>query len=99
MTKKDTYSQMLAAALVVAALAYGRCAGRDPVDDHVDPGGSLVSKEGLIAFTHAAKLDWSDVPSSESGVHAINADGSGKRRLIDSPGLDGFPAWSPTASA
>ena len=58
MAKKDTYWRMLiAAGLVSAALAYGGCAGRDPVDDAVDPDGSLVSEEGRIAFTHAAKLD------------------------------------------
>ena len=96
MAKKDKYRRMLVAVgLVVAALAYGGCAGQEAADDDADPGGSLVSKEGRIAFTHAAKLDWSDVPSSQADVHAIDVDGSGERRLTDSPGLDGFPAWSP----
>jgi Tol biopolymer transport system component len=96
MAKKDKYRRMLVAVgLVVAALAYGGCAGQEAADDDADPGGSLVSKEGRIAFTHAAKLDWSNLPSSESEVHAIDADGSGERRLTDSPGLGGFPAWSP----
>ena len=96
MAKKDACRRLLVAVgLVVAALVYGGCASRDPVDDAVDPDGSLVSEEGRIAFTHAAKLNWSDVPSSESEVHAIDVDGSGERRLTDSPGLDGFPACSP----
>jgi hypothetical protein len=43
MAKKDTYWRMLiAAGLVLAALAYGGCAGRDPVNDDLDPGGSLT---------------------------------------------------------
>src|SRR3712207_9268507 len=95
MTEKDAYRRMLlAVGLVVAALAYG-CAGQKAADDDVDPGGSLVSEEGRIAFTHAAKLDWSDLPSSQADVHTIDVDGTGERRLTDSPGLDGFPAWSP----
>src|SRR3712207_8196933 len=95
MTEKDAYRRMLlAVGLVVAALAYG-CAGQKAADDALDPGVSLVSEEGRIAFTHAAKLGWSNLPSSESEVHAIDADGSGERRLTDSPGLGGFPAWSP----
>src|SRR3712207_4718140 len=96
MAKKDAYRRMLVGVgLVVAALTSGGCAGQDPVDDPVDPGGSLVSEEGRIAFTHAAKLDWSDLASSQADVYAIDVDGSGERRLTDSPGLDGFPAWSP----
>ncbi len=95
MAKKDAYRRMLVAVrLVVSALAYG-CAGRDPVDEAVDPGGPLVSEEGRIAFTHAAKLNWSDVPSSESDLQAIDVDGSGERRLTDSPGppnsVEGVP--------
>ena len=93
MTKKDTYSQMLAAALVVAALAYSGCAGRDPVDDDVDLGGSLVSEEGLIAFTRVSSFKISGLEKSD--IYAIDVDGSQEKRLTNSPGLDIFPAWSP----
>jgi hypothetical protein len=51
--KKDRYWRMLAAVGLVAALAYG-CAGQEAVSDDVNAGGSLVSEEGRIAFTHAA---------------------------------------------
>jgi hypothetical protein len=53
MAKKDRYWRMLVAAGLLAALACSGCAGRDAVDDSVDHGGSLVSEEGQIAFTHA----------------------------------------------
>jgi hypothetical protein len=44
---------MFVAVGLVATLAYG-CAGQEAVNDDVNAGGSLVSEEGLIAFTHAA---------------------------------------------
>jgi Tol biopolymer transport system component len=98
MIKKERHRRMLVAAGLVAALAaalaYG-CVGREPVDDTVDSGGSLVSEEGQIAFTHATKFNWSNWASSEADIYLINVDGSGERRLTDSPRLDGFPAWSP----
>jgi hypothetical protein len=98
MTKEDQYRRMLVAAGLIAALACG-CVGREPVDDAVDSGGSLVSEKGQIAFTHATKFNWTNWASSEADIYLINVDGSGERRLTDSPRLDGFPAWSPTANA
>ena len=85
------YWRMLAVA-VVAAVACG-CAGvlRGSVGDAVDHGGSLVSEEGQIAFTRATSFD-SDF---EADIYTIDVDGSRERRVTDSPGLDGFPAWSP----
>src|SRR5918995_6590550 len=97
MTKKDRYRRMLVAAGLVAALATALacgCSGREPVDDAVDSDGSLVSEKGQIAFTHATKFDWTNWASSEADIYLINVDGSGERRLTDSPRLDGFPAWS-----
>lgn len=44
-----------AAVVLVAALAFGCSPGRGDIGDAVDHGGSLVSKEGQIAFTHATK--------------------------------------------
>jgi Tol biopolymer transport system component len=88
---KNGYGWVLAAAAVVAAFAYG-CGGRETVDDAVDRGGSLVSEDGQIAFTRFAKFA---PPDFESEIHTINVDGSGGKRLTDSPGLDAFPAWSP----
>jgi TolB protein len=85
------YWRMLAVA-VVAALACG-CASvlRGSVGDAVDHGGSLVSEEGQIAFTRATSFD-SDF---EADIYTIDVDGSRERRVTDSLGLDGFPAWSP----
>ena len=52
--KQGRHWRMLAAAVgLVAALAYG-CAGQEAVNDDVNAGGSLVSEEDLIAFTHTA---------------------------------------------
>jgi Tol biopolymer transport system component len=85
---------MLAAVGLISVLAYG-CAGQSAVDDGVDHGGSLVSEEGQVAFTRATKFNWTNWTSSESDIYAINVDGSGERRLTDSPGLDAFPAWDP----
>ena len=93
MTKLDRYRRMLVTSGLVAALACG-CVGREPVDDAVDSGGSLVSEKGQIAFTHATKFHWTNWASSEADIYLINVDGSGVRRLTDSPRLDGFPAWS-----
>lgn len=82
---------ILTAAAFVVAFAYG-CGGRNTAEDTVDHGGSLVSEEGQIAFTRATKFT---LPNFESEVYTINVDGSGEKRLTDSPGLDAFPAWSP----
>ena len=82
---------MLAAAAVVVAFAYG-CGSQDTVEDAVDHGGSLVSEEGQIAFACFTRFA---PPDFESEVCKINVDGSGEKRLTDSPGLDAFPAWSP----
>jgi TolB protein len=85
---KDTYRRMLAAAVgLVSVLACG-CAGGGTVDH----GGDLVSEEGQIAFSRATKFT---PPDFESELYTINVDGSGEKRLTDSPGLDAFPAWSP----
>jgi TolB protein len=78
---------MLAAVALVAALAYG-CAGQSAVDH----GGDLVSKEGQIAFMRATDLNPPDI---ETDIYITNVDGTGERRLTNSPGLDGFPTWSP----
>ena len=89
--KKGGHWRMLAAGALIAALVCG-CAGRDAVD----PGGSLVSKEGQIAFTRVTKFnDFTDSKSIESDIYTIKVDGSEERRLTNSPGLDVFSAWSP----
>src|SRR5215212_5964627 len=75
---------VLVVATVIVAFAYG-CGGKESVDQ----GGSLVSDEGQIAFTHATKFT---PPDFESEVYTIDVDGSDERRLTDSPGLDAFPA-------
>ena len=85
--KEDGCRRMLAAAAVAVAFAYG-CGGKGAVDH----GGSLVSEEGQIAFTRFTSFT---PPNFESEVYTINVDGSGEKRLTDSPGLDAFPAWSP----
>jgi Tol biopolymer transport system component len=87
MAEKDEYWRMLAAVAVLAASAYG-CGGQDAVD----PSGSLVSREGKIAFTRVTKFNDTDI---ESNIYTIKLDGLEQRRLINSPGLDGFSAWSP----
>jgi Tol biopolymer transport system component len=70
--------------LLVAAIA--GC-GSEPA---ASSSGDLVSTEGKIAFTRATSFE-----PFEADVYAINVDGSGEKRLTDSPGLDGFPGWSP----
>jgi Tol biopolymer transport system component len=85
--KQGGYWWMLAAAAVVIAFAYD-CGGKESIDH----GGSLVSEEGQITFTRFTSFT---PPTYESEVYTINVDGSGEKRLTDSPGLDAFPAWSP----
>jgi Tol biopolymer transport system component len=94
-TRHGSGASLIVAVALVAALACGCAGGRDATGDAVDHGGSLVSEEGQIAFTHAPKANWADLPSSDADVYVMDVDGSGQRRLTDSPGLDGFPAWSP----
>jgi TolB protein len=80
---------LLAVAMACAALV-GGCGSPEPA---VDSSGSLVSKEGRIAFMRITSLKngtW-----NQSEVYSINVDGSAETRLTDSPDLDGFPAWSP----
>jgi Tol biopolymer transport system component len=91
--KKGGPWRMLAAVtLVVLAFACG-CAGQEAtVDDAVDHGGELSSEGGQIAFTRLTNQTGMDI---EADIYAINVDGSGERRLTDTPGLDGFPSWSP----
>jgi Tol biopolymer transport system component len=84
---KGGHLQVFAAVAVVAAFAY---ACEDEAS--VDPGGSLVSEDGLIVFTRATRFT---PPDFESDLYAIGVDGTDERRLTDSPGLDAFPAWSP----
>ena len=79
---------MLAAAAGVVALACG-CGGQ-PTVDH---GGSLVSEEGRIAFTHVTSFKTSGLEKSD--IYAIDVNASQEKRLTESPGLDIFPAWSP----
>ena len=85
--KQGGYWWMLAAAELVVAFAYG-CGGQSTVDH----GGSLVSEEGLIAFTRITNQTETNI---ESDIYTINVDGSHERKLTDTPGLDGLPAWSP----
>ena len=93
MPKKERHIRMIVLTGLVAVLACG-CVGREPVDDAVDSGGSLVSEKGQIAFTHATKFKWTNWASAEADIYLLDVDGSGERRLTDSPRLDGFPAWS-----
>ena len=58
----------------------------------VDSGGSLASTEGQLAFMRATSFDG---PEIDSDIYTINVDGSEERRLTDTPGLDGFPSWTP----
>jgi Tol biopolymer transport system component len=79
---------MLAAVpLVATALACG-CAEEAAVDH----GGKLSSEEGQLAFTRATSFNGSDI---EADIYTINVDGTAERKLTDTPGLDGFPSWSP----
>jgi Tol biopolymer transport system component len=91
MAKKDRCWRIPLAVGLLAAFAYS-CAGQDTGQDTVDHGGSLVSKEGRIAFTRQTNQTGTDI---EADIYTINVDGSGERRLTDTPGLDGFPSWSP----
>jgi TolB protein len=86
-TKGRYYSGVIAAVAVLAAFACG-CGGQDAVD----PSGSLVSEEGQIAFTRVTKFNDTDI---ESDIYISKLDGLEQRRLTNSPGLDGFSAWSP----
>ena len=89
MEKKGGYWRMLAAVGLVAALACG-CAGGEAVGDQ--EGGELSSQEGQIAFTRITNQTGMDI---ESDIYTINVDGTAERKLTDTPGLDGFPSWSP----
>jgi Tol biopolymer transport system component len=66
--------------------------GCGPSDAAGDSEETLISEGGRIAFTRLTSFEESDL---EAEVYAINVDGSGEKRLTDSPGLDGFPTWSP----
>jgi dipeptidyl aminopeptidase/acylaminoacyl peptidase len=83
---KGGHLRMFAAVAVIVVLAYA-CDDRASIDS----GGSLASEEGLIVFTRATRFA---PPDFESDLYAISVDGTGERRLTDSPGLDAFPAWS-----
>ncbi|HZH02769.1 MAG TPA: hypothetical protein VEY30_03225 [Myxococcaceae bacterium] len=87
MTMSRYWRRLLAAGTVLAILAYG-CGEQDTVDH----GGELVSRDGRIAFTRAISFGPSEF---DSEVYTVGVDGSGERRLTDTPGLDAFPAWSP----
>ena len=43
-----------------------------------------------MAFTSNRDGDWD--------IYVMDADGSGVRQLVDSPGLDDKPQWSPDGS-
>jgi dipeptidyl aminopeptidase/acylaminoacyl peptidase len=93
MTKKGGYRHVVAATVALLAVVACGCAGilRGAVGDEVDHGGSLASEEGQIAFTRATSFD----QDLEADIYVLEVDGSGERRVTDSPGLEGFPAWSP----
>jgi len=91
--RNDAYYWWIVSLVVLAVvLACGCNSGRDTRGDTVDHGGALVSEEGQIAFMRAASFDGPDI---ESDIYIIRVDGSEERRLTDTPGLDGFPSWSP----
>jgi TolB protein len=85
-TEKGPSSKTIAAAIVVAFTC--GCGGQAAVDH----GGSLVSKEGQIAYTRITNQTETDI---ESDIYTIDVDGSDERKLTDTPGLDGLPTWSP----
>src|SRR5215210_412143 len=85
---KDRYWRMLAATVVVCVFAC-EC-GEQPAVDH---GGKLVSEEGRIAFTRVSSFGTAGLKKSD--IYVIDADASQEERLTDTPGLDGFPTWSP----
>lgn len=87
MTKGRYPSGVIAGVALLAAFACG-CGGQDAVD----PSGSLVSEAGQIAFTRLTKFSDTDI---ESDIYMIKLDGLERRRLTNSPGFDGFSAWSP----
>jgi Tol biopolymer transport system component len=91
-TKKGGPWRIITVTLIMLAFACG-CAGQEStVDDVVDHSGELSSEGGQIAFTRLTNQTGMDI---EADIYAINVDGSGERRLTDTPGLDGFPTWSP----
>ena len=77
----------VAAVALVVAFAFGCRA-----EPAADSGGALVGTDGRIAFIRATDFI---APDMESDVYTMDVDGSGERRLTDTPGLDAFPAWSP----
>jgi Tol biopolymer transport system component len=79
---------MLVVSLLVTPLACSGCGAA------VDHGGELRREQGQIAFTRITKQMGTDI---EADIYTINVDGSGERRLTDTPGLDGLPSWSPEA--
>src|SRR5918994_53256 len=85
--KQGGYWWMLAAAELVVVFAYG-CGGQSTVDH----GGLLGGGGGQIAFAPITNQTETDI---ESDIYTINVDGSHERKLTDTPGLDGLPAWSP----
>ena len=42
-----------------------------------------------------SRIAFTCVVNDNPEVCAVNADGSGRRRLTSSPGFDGHPSWSP----
>ena len=83
---KDGYWRMLAAAAVAAAFAYG--CGNQPTNRSWRFAGKRGGPDRLHPRNQFT------APDFESEVYTINFDGSGERRLTDSPGLDAFLAWS-----
>lgn len=89
MTHRSNPVPAAALACLLLLAATSGCSSSEPA---VDSSGSLVSEEGRIAFMRATGFDGPDI---ESDVFTVKADGSDERRLTNTPGLDGFPSWSP----
>jgi hypothetical protein len=85
--KKDRYWRMLAVTLVVITTLACGCAGQSAVDH----GGGLRSEE---ARSPSCARALQRIGHRGRHLHK-NVDGSKERRLTHTPGLDGYPSWSP----
>jgi len=81
-----------AVALLAACGDNGQPATGSPTEGvSEDPGGK-------IAFASNRTEDGGAVLHGNFDIYVMNADGSDVQRLTESPGRDGFPAWSPDGS-